>query len=198
MSGRLSLVAALALAHQCAPTIAPETLVSVAKTESGLNPLAIHDNTTGLSYAPASANEANAVATSLILSQHHSVDLGLMQINSANLAASNLDVMHAFDACRSMDAGARIISTAFHHALHAALSAYNTGDQRRGIDNGYVARVEAVLTALRVTAPAMPAATPRTSPLSSGTPARAEWDVFAQSGGTPFVFTSNGATSNAR
>src|SRR5690349_15604018 len=110
MSGALSVVAALALAHQCAPGVAPETVISIAKTESGLNPLAIHDNASGQSYAPDSVNEAIALATSLIIAQRHSVDVGLMQINSANLAASNLDIAHAFDACHSMEAGARILS----------------------------------------------------------------------------------------
>lgn len=198
MSGILSLTAALALAHQCAAAIAPETVVSIAETESGLNPLAIHDNATGLSYAPASANDAIAAATNLILSQHHSVDVGLMQINSANLTASNLDIAHAFDPCRSMDAGARIFSTAFHRAMHAALSSYNTGDPQRGIDNGYVARVEAVATALPVISPAMSQAPQQTPATSSGTTARGGWDVFAQSGGVQFVFSSNGATANAR
>jgi type IV secretion system protein VirB1 len=198
MSGTLSVVAALALAHQCAATVAPETVVSIAKTESGLNPLAIHDNVTGLSYAPDSANEAIALATSLILGQHHSVDLGLMQINSANLPISILTIADAFDPCHSIETGARILSRAFHRALRVALSTYNTGDQQRGIDNGYVARVEAAATVLPVTAPAAPAVAPQTPDTPSGTPARTGWDVFAQSGGAQFVFTSNGATANAR
>jgi type IV secretion system protein VirB1 len=198
MSGPLSIVAALALAHQCAAAIAPETILSIAETESGLNPLSIHDNATGHSYAPASANEAIAIATDLIVSQHHSVDLGLMQINSANLAISNLDIAHAFDACRSMDAGAHIFFGAFHRAVQAALSTYNTGDQQRGIDNGYVARVEAAAAALPIAESIAPAAASHAPPASSGLSVPAGWDVFAQSGGAQFVFTSNGATVNAR
>jgi len=198
MSGVLSVVAALALAHQCAANVAPETIVSIAKTESGLSPLSIHDNTTGRNYTPASLKEAIARATSLILEQHHSVDVGLMQINSTNLAISNLDIAHAFDACSSIAAGARILSDAFHHALRIALSTYNTGDEQRGIDNGYVARVEAAATSLPVIVPAVPAAAPPAPTASSDPPARTGWDVFARSGGTPFVFTSSGATTNAR
>lgn len=197
MSGALSVVAALALAHQCTATVAPETVVSIAKTESGLNPLAVHDNATGLSYAPGSANEAIALATGLIR-QRHSVDLGLMQINSANLAVLDLDIPHAFDPCRSMDSGARILSGAFRHALRIALSTYNTGDQRRGIDNGYVARVEAAATTLPALTSPAPATAQQARPSPSSTPAGAGWDVFAQSSGARFVFTSNGATTNAR
>ena len=198
MSGPLSIVAALALAHQCAAAVAPETIVSIAETESGLNPLSIHDNATGRSYAPASANEAIAIATDLTVSQHHSVDVGLMQINSANLAIANLDIANAFDACRSMDAGAHIFSAAIHHALRAALSAYNTGDQQRGMDNGYVARVEAAATALPIAASAGSASASHMPLASSGPSVPAGWDVFAQSGGAQFVFTNSGATANAR
>ena len=58
MSAALSIVAALTLAHQCAPAVAPDTIVGIAKTESGLYPLEIHDNTTGRSYAPESVDAA--------------------------------------------------------------------------------------------------------------------------------------------
>ena len=86
MSPALSVVAALALAHQCAPDVAPETIVGIAKTESGLNVLSVHDNTSGARYAPPTPDAAIVLATSLIVAQHHNVDLGLMQVNSANLA----------------------------------------------------------------------------------------------------------------
>ena len=198
MSGALTIVAALALAHQCAGTVAPATIISIARTESGLNPLAIHDNTTGRSYTPELSNEAIALATDLILGRRHSVDLGLMQINSANLVASGLDIPHAFDACHSIEAGARIFAGAFHRALRVALSTYNTGDPQRGIDNGYVARVESAASGLPVIVPSAPAGTLQVSAGSSGGPVSIGWDVFAQSGGAQFVFTSNGVTKNAR
>ena len=194
MSPVLSVVAALALARQCAPDVASETIVGIAKTESGLRALSVHDNTSGLRYAPETPDAAIALATSLIVAQHHNVDLGLMQVNSANLAAFSLSVPDAFDTCRSMQVGARILSGAFHRALRAALSAYNTGDPQRGITNGYVARVEAATAAVPTgvtLAPTGSAPTPTTG-VARG------WDVFAQSGGTPFVFSSNGATTHAR
>ena len=88
MSPALSVVAALALAHQCAPDVAPETIVGIAKTESGLHVLSVHDNTSGARYAPQTPDAAVVLATSLVVAQHHNVDLGLMQVNSANLAGS--------------------------------------------------------------------------------------------------------------
>jgi len=194
MSPALSVVAALALAHQCAPDVAPETIVGIAKTESGLHVLSVHDNTSGARYAPQTPDAAIVLATSLIVAQHHNVDLGLMQVNSANLASVGLSIPNAFDACHSMQAGAQILSGAFHRALRAALSAYNTGDPQRGITNGYVASVEAA------TAAALPvvALAPATSAPAPVTRPATDWNVFAQSGGTPFVFTSNGSTTHAR
>jgi hypothetical protein len=97
-----------------------------------------------------------------------------------------------------MDTGARILAGAFHRALRVALSTYNTGDQQRGIDNGYVARVEAAATALPALTSAAPATAAQAPLSSSSTSAGAGWDVFAQSGGARFVFTRNGATTNAR
>lgn len=72
------------LAKQCAPHVAPETLAAVARTESGFDPLAIHDNTTALDHHPATRKAAIALATELAVVAHHSVDLGLMHISSAS------------------------------------------------------------------------------------------------------------------
>ena len=40
------------LSTTCAPDVALETLTAIARTESSLDPFAIHDNTTGRSYRP--------------------------------------------------------------------------------------------------------------------------------------------------
>jgi type IV secretion system protein VirB1 len=98
MSPALSVVAVLALAHQCAPDVAPETIVGIDKTESGLHVLSMHDNTSGARYEPRTPDAAIVLATSLIVAQHHNVDLGLMQVNSANLASVGLSIPNAFDA----------------------------------------------------------------------------------------------------
>ena len=132
----------LGLAAQCAPGVAPDTIAAIARAESGLEPLAIHDNTVQRTFQSADLPEAIALATGLIVAQHHSVDLGLMQVNSANLARLGLSITDAFDACRSIEAGGRVLSEAYQGALRGALSAYNTGDPQRGISNGYVSRVE--------------------------------------------------------
>ena len=44
----LTIQAALALSLQCAPSVDPHMIVAIGQHESGLDPLTIHDNTTGL------------------------------------------------------------------------------------------------------------------------------------------------------
>ncbi len=134
----LQLASVVALAQQCAPSVAPETLVSVVHTESKFDTLAI-----GV------------------------IDLGLGQINSANLRWLGLSVEDTFDPCRNLAAAARVLSSNFldaartqgssDRAISVALSMYNTGSQARGFGNGYVARVYAssavIIPAIRGLAP---------------------------------------------
>jgi type IV secretion system protein VirB1 len=73
----------LALAH--APQVAPETVLAFAYVESRFDPLAIHSNSERRNYVAGSVSEAVELTRSL-LAKGHSLDLGLMQINDANLA----------------------------------------------------------------------------------------------------------------
>ncbi|HYH36780.1 MAG TPA: lytic transglycosylase domain-containing protein [Azospirillum sp.] len=149
------------LAAHCGPVVHVETLAAVARTESGFNVLAIGDNTAGAAYAPATPAEAIATANAL-LARGHSLDLGLMQINSATLGRLGMTVADAFDPCRSIAGGARVLSDGYRpapgedaqRALARALSRYNTGSPVRGLANGYVTKVQAsaaqVVPAIRV------------------------------------------------
>src|SRR5579871_6212678 len=132
------------------PTVAIETGAAVARAESGFDTLAIHDNTASRTYAPANLAEAIAVAATL-RAAGDSFDLGVMQINSANLARLGLTIAGAFDPCRNMAAGAQILINDYlagrtgqdaQVRLRQALSRYNTGDGAAGFVNGYVARVQ--------------------------------------------------------
>lgn len=146
----LSLAAVLTLAGQCAPAVAPETLLAVAAAESGFDALAVAVNGRPRRvYHPASLSAAGQLATRLVR-QGLSVDLGLGQINSRNLARLGLSPAEALDPCRNLAASAQILSLGFQRAatreapqaaLATAFSLYNTGDPRRGRRNGYVARV---------------------------------------------------------
>ena len=108
-------------------------------------------------------------------------------------ARLGLTVADAFDPCRNIAAGARVLVGGFRRpgegedvqpALLQALSRYNTGHPQRGFDNGYVSRVQAsaeqVVPALRLQAGQGAdrregsAATPR------NLPAPPAWDVYGQ------------------
>ena len=158
----LALPLFLQLVGSNAPFVAPSTMASFAQHESGMNPNAIYDNTTGQGYRPGTAAAAIAIAAPL-LDQGHSLDLGIMQINSANMARTGLTVVTAFDPGQSIRAGGQIIAAAYEQCLHgkvaptpaeqqAALrctaSVYNTGREQAGILNGYQAKVWRVATQL--------------------------------------------------
>ena len=141
----------LQLATTFAPSVAPETLASFAQYESRLEPNAIHDNSTGETFLPATSFAASRLAASL-LAQGHSLDLGIMQVNSANLPRVGLTVATAFDPGQSIRAGAVILVEAYQRCRHdgavaeqaslrCAASVYNTGKEEAGIANGYQARV---------------------------------------------------------
>lgn len=127
----LSSAAAIALALQCAPSVDAHTLIGIAQRESGLQPLAIHDNTSGKALVLDDKAKAVSEAEKLI-NQGHSVDVGLMQVNSGNFGWLNITVQEALDPCRSIEAGAKVLT---------AFSRYNTGSPTKGISSGYAIAV---------------------------------------------------------
>ena len=139
------------LVHRCAPGVAPNTILAIMRTESSFNPLAMHVNgSVRLQHAPQTTAEAIEWSGWLIR-RGDSVDMGLMQINSRNLGRLHMSVADAFDPCRNVHAAAVILTEQFKiaaqlredssQALLAAISAYNTGNFRDGLRNGYVSRV---------------------------------------------------------
>ena len=121
----------------CAPQVHPDTITAIVRVESGGNPLAIHDNTTRRSVQP--LNVAGAVRSlEALLAKGHSVDVGLMQVNSRNFARTGLTPETAFDACANVRAGGLILTQAWyqstgHHysgrvALWHAVQVYNSGN----------------------------------------------------------------------
>lgn len=147
----MDVAAFLALAVQCAPHVAPDTMLAVARHESALQPWSVHDNKTGQTIVEASEDAAVATAHRLIAAGH-SVDMGLMQVNSANLPGLGLSVRAVFKPCANVAAGASVLTVAYRaataqtksadEALRIALSLYNTGTPSAGFGNGYVGQVE--------------------------------------------------------
>ena len=172
-----------ALAARCAPAVPSETLEAVARTESGLDPWALHDNTTGVSVKARSLEAALADARQWI-GRGDSVDLGLMQINSANLGALGMTARAALDPCASLAGGAAVLQAAYaggkssaeqQAALLMALSRYNTGSPFKGIIDGYARRVIAAADA--GASPRMSRTTPGAAPAPAGKPP--SWNVWA-------------------
>jgi type IV secretion system protein VirB1 len=136
------------LLHDCASNVAPRTMAAVVRVESSGNPLAMHDNTLGRSFYPTSYFEAASWANELV-AMGHSVDIGLSQINSANLPKLGLTVASAFDPCTNLHAGATILGGDYaaaastfgpgQTALRRALGAYNTGSLYAG--QGYINQI---------------------------------------------------------
>ncbi len=197
----LSLATFAQLAASCAPHVAVETLAAVARTESGFDVLTLHDNTTGRTYHSATREDAIASGVELATVSRHSVDLGLMQINSANLARLGLTLADAFDPCRNLAAADRVLVDGYttpalgqdpQPAVRQALSRYNTGDASRGVANGYVGKVQAsaelVVPALRLRGEAAADQLDQPGPLGGSAPVTAQplpppppsWDVYGQ------------------
>lgn len=190
---------ALALAMQCAPAVAPETMMAIIEVESRFNPLAIGVNGRPRMTVTARTPREAAARASALIAAGRSVDLGLAQINSGNLEWLGLTVEAAFDPCRNLAAAQRVLQDGYARsgpasvgeqpALLTALSYYNTGHPRRGFANGYVARV--TRAAARFTpaiadaapgAPVVPAmAAVRPAPPPS-------WDVFGEADPRPGFF----------
>lgn len=146
-----------------------ERALAHAMAESGLYPNALHDNTTGKRYAPATETEAVALARQLIAAGHR-LDAGLMQVTSANWAAYGLTVETAFDPQANVCAGARILGVAFETQRRAAC-VYNTGHP--DCANGYPESVDKAARHVADETPAQPPA-PASEP-----PCAPAWDGWA-------------------
>lgn len=147
-----------ALIARCAPSVAPSTMAAIINAESSGKMFSIADagpvampweqrKAFVRSLFPGSTHEAVAVAKNLI-ANGHTVSVGLSQVNDRNLARLGISIENIFDPCTNIAAGGKII-TEFYiaaskkfgntpKALHAALSAYNSGDFLRGEKEGYV------------------------------------------------------------
>jgi type IV secretion system protein VirB1 len=141
--------ALFSLASHCAPTVAPETIVAIIRTESRGDPLALNVN--GTRQPVKQTNETDAIATARrYVDAGYSVDMGLGQINSRNMRKLGLTWETAFDPCVNVAALGQILTQNYNavkagrepqSALRLALSMYNTGSTSRGFRNGYVGKV---------------------------------------------------------
>lgn len=180
----------------CGPDVSPATTLAIIEVESGGNPLAIGDNNLKRSFSPGTTKEAVNLAADLI-AQGHSVDLGLMQINSMHLAPMKLSLEDVFDPCGNVQIGTTILAHFYRQhqtndpalSLFKALSAYNTGRAWKGTD--YVNKILAAAGApYRISFG--PLVEPAGRPLSAGK--RKSGDAKRDGAVSPFFF-SNLSTS---
>ena len=153
-----ALAAFLLLAAECTPRtvdgrpiVAPETLASVVRTESGFASWAVGINEPG-ARAPAFASQAQAAAW-VAANAHRSLDVGVTQINSSagHMQRRGLPVAAALDPCVAIRVGSEVLRDCYRTApardeqarLREAASCYNTGTHTRGFGNGYVQRIQA-------------------------------------------------------
>lgn len=140
-----------ALAQECAPFVAYETMAAIVKTESAFRPLAIGVNGGAKLARQPDTKEEAVVTAKWLMANGYNIDLGLGQVNSANLVKTGLSVEDAFEPCKNIAAAATILHGNYQlakgkvqgeqAALHAAISAYNTGSFSKGFSNGYVQKV---------------------------------------------------------
>jgi hypothetical protein len=154
--------------HPIVRLVPAERAVGIGLRESGLNPLAIHDNTNGQAYFPKTLNDAVAWVTSLQKAGHR-LDAGVMQINQSNWPAYGLTTKSVFDPRANICAGARILAEAYQIERRVACR-YNTG--RPYCNNGYPESIERAVQGLVLSI--VPASTASRSPITPRTRARAE------------------------
>ena len=160
-----------ALGRRCLPMAPLSTLNAIVRVESGGNANAMDidfpksllkrwrlpDGALRLRRQPSTPEEA--LAWLRYFEQHAiSVDVGLMQVSTAEAERRGLAPESLLDPCNNLRAGWEILEEAYHAevriygpgqtALQHALSRYNTGDTERGFENGYVQRVLAALSQL--------------------------------------------------
>jgi type IV secretion system protein VirB1 len=150
------------LQSTCLPTAPLSTLRAVIQVESTGNPNAMQidfpktllkrwslaEGTLRLKRQPANQREA---LDWLIYFQSYDifVDLGLMQVSTAEAKRRGISPESLLDPCTNLRVGWQILEDDYRieqKTLQHAISRYNTGDTRRGIANGYLGRV---LTAVR-------------------------------------------------
>ena len=138
------------LSQTCAPSVHKDTMAALVSVESSFNPFAIGVVKGKLSRQPKNINEALDVVQELE-GQGMNYSLGLSQVNKHNLQKYGLDPVSAFDPCRNLIAGSKILSECYtrargngldeQSAVRAALSCYYSGNFTTGFKHGYVQAV---------------------------------------------------------
>ncbi len=133
------------------PNVSPRTIWEIIRVESSFNELAVNINHPEVKAEKFTEKSKTIEYAKALLAKGYNIDLGLMQINSKNLERLKMSPEKAMDPCESIRAGSQILKENYarssaqigegQEALKAALSAYNTGNFKGGLSNGYVSKV---------------------------------------------------------
>jgi type IV secretion system protein VirB1 len=163
---RLSQAEFVSLAARCAPGAPPDTLLAIARTESGLYANALSINRPNDAARRAGYSNGQLVMTRQPKDRReatywlrwfglhrYTVSIGLMQVNGEMAAQFHLKPEQLFEPCTNIRVGAAILISVYtdlaremgegYPALDAALSFYNSGNLITGFRNGYVSSVYA-------------------------------------------------------
>lgn len=156
------------LRARCLPEAPDSTLRAIVQVESGSNPNAmqidfprrllrqwkLNPGTLRLARQPKDRQQA-IEWLSYFEKFHIFIDLGLMQVSTAEAQRRGIAPVTLFEPCTNLRVGWEILQDAYQleikaygpgeAALEHALSRYNTGDSEQGFDNGYVRRVLAAV-----------------------------------------------------
>lgn len=126
----------LSLALQCAPSVHTDTVIDIAKTESGFNPFAIAEIVTKdkiISHLPKSKNEALEIIERLETNNGR-FSVGLMQIYSGNFKGYNVTAEEMLNPCSNLKIAEKILVDCFQRGgnLKNALSCYYSGNFETG------------------------------------------------------------------
>lgn len=139
------------LVLECAPHVAPNTMIAVIKTESKGNPLAIGLNRgKRLAYGARSMSQA-IHWVNYLERNNYDFDVGLAQVNIRNIHKYGFHAADMLQPCNNLQIASDILRKNYHAALTGhigansallkAISAYNTGNYNNGFKNGYVRKV---------------------------------------------------------
>jgi len=125
--------------------------ISIAEQESSGNAHAFNVNRWEGDTIPMTDIQSSIALSKGFVVEGYTVDVGLMGINSLNIARLGHTIDSAFDPCTNIALGETIYLEYLEaaqdggfvgdEALRVALSQYNTGSMTRGFQNGYVDKV---------------------------------------------------------
>lgn len=150
------------LAHNCAPSVATETLAGIVSLESRFEPFNIRINSgPPLKQQPASKAEAIEVAAALVAG-HQDIQLGLAGLGLDDLSRLNLTIAEAFDPCLNLKATATLLDSTYRRAVQAGAdeteagkimlqSFYGGGDISAGSSAEYDSQVQREIERLKST-----------------------------------------------